>query len=350
MTTATPSAPTPATPTNKLGFTKQDYVGSKSTLCAGCGHDAITAQIISAAFESNIEGYRVTKYSGIGCSSKTPAYFINQGWGFNSVHGRMPSIATGASLANRNLINIGVSGDGDSMSIGMGQFVHAVRRNIPMIYIIEDNGVYGLTKGQFSATADKGSHLKSGAVNDLPPIDPCTLAIELGCGFVARCFSGNPKQLNTILKAAFAYEGTVVLDIISPCVTFNNHDSSTRSYKHVKDHDFPLHDLGFIQYSEVEDVEIPAGQTEVVTFPDGSKVAIKAIHDDYEPTDRFGAMKAIHESMAKGEFLTGLLYINPTQPPLPQVLNLVDEPLASLDETLLKPSPAVLDDIMQSLM
>ncbi len=344
MTTAAPSAPT-----NRLGLTKQDYVGSKSTLCAGCGHDAITAQIINAAFESGIEGYQVAKFSGIGCSSKTPAYFINQGWGFNSVHGRMPAMATGACLANRQLINIGVSGDGDSMSIGTGQFVHAVRRNVPMIYIIEDNGVYGLTKGQFSATADKGSSLKSGAINELPPIDPCTMAIELGCGFVARCFSGNPKQLGAILKSAFAYRGTVVLDIISPCVTFNNHDASTRSYKHVKDHDFPLHDLGFIQYSEVEDVDIAAGQTELVTFPDGSKVAIKAIREDYDPTDRWGAMRTIHESMEKGEFLTGLLYINPSQPPLTDLLDLVDEPLATLPESLVKPSRAVLAEIMASL-
>jgi 2-oxoglutarate ferredoxin oxidoreductase subunit beta len=345
MSTTTPSAPT-----NKLGLTKQDYVGSKSTLCAGCGHDSITGQIISAAFESNIEGHRVAKYSGIGCSSKTPAYFLNQGWGFNSVHGRMPSIATGASLANRSLINIGVSGDGDSMSIGTGQFVHAIRRNIPMIYIIEDNGVYGLTKGQFSATADKGSHLKSGAVNNLPPIDPCTLAIELGCGFVARSFSGNPKQLNAILKAAFAYNGTAMIDVISPCVTFNNHDASTRSYKHVKDHDFPLHDLGFVQYSEVDEVDIPAGGTEVVTFPDGSKVAIKAIHEGYDPTDRYTAMKVIHETMEKGEFLTGLLYINPHNPSLPETLNLVNEPLVSLPESAVKPGPEVLAKIMQELM
>jgi 2-oxoglutarate ferredoxin oxidoreductase subunit beta len=344
------TTPAPSTPVNKLGFSKQDYVGSKSTLCAGCGHDAITAQIITAAFESDIEGHRVAKYSGIGCSSKTPAYFINQAWGFNAVHGRMPAIATGACLANRQLINIGISGDGDSMSIGTGQFVHAIRRNLPMIYIIEDNGVYGLTKGQFSATADKGSHLKSGAVNNLRPVDPCTLAIELGCGFVARCFSGNPKQLNAILKAAFAYNGTVLLDIISPCVTFNNHDASTRSYKHVKDHDFPLHDLGFIQYSEVEDVDIAAGETELVTFPDGSKVAIKAIRDDYDPTDRFSATKAIHESMAKGEFLTGLLYIDPSQPSLTEVLNLVDEPLATLPESRVKPSQAALEEIMQGLM
>ncbi|MEI6593858.1 MAG: thiamine pyrophosphate-dependent enzyme, partial [Holophagaceae bacterium] len=211
------------------------------------------------------------------------------------------------------------------------------------------NGVYGLTKGQFSATADKGSSLKSGAINELPPIDPCTLAIELGCGFVARCFSGNPKQLGAILKSAFAYRGTVVLDIISPCVTFNNHDASTRSYKHVKDHDFPLHDLGFIQYSEVEDVDIAAGQTELVTFPDGSKVAIKAIREDYDPTDRWGAMRTIHESMEKGEFLTGLLYINPSQPPLTDLLDLVDEPLATLPESLLKPSREVLAEIMASL-
>jgi 2-oxoglutarate ferredoxin oxidoreductase subunit beta len=345
MTTATPSAPT-----NKLGLTRQDYVGSKSTLCAGCGHDAITAQIITAAYESNIEGHRVAKLSGIGCSSKTPTYFMNQAWGFNSVHGRMPSIATGTCLANRTLINIGASGDGDSMSIGVGQFVHAIRRNLPMIYVIEDNGVYGLTKGQFSATADQGSHLKTGAVNLLPPIDPCTLAIELGCGFVARCFSGNPKQMNAVFKAALAHKGLALLDIISPCVTFNNHDSSTRSYKHVKDHDFPLHELGFVQYSEIEEVDIPAGATEVVTFPDGSKVSMKAIHEGYDPTDRFSAMKAIHESMAKGEFLTGLLYINPTQPSLPETLNLVDEPLTSLDEKTLKPSPATLAKIMQDLM
>ncbi|HJW73188.1 MAG TPA: 2-oxoacid:ferredoxin oxidoreductase subunit beta [Geothrix sp.] len=344
------STPTPSAPTNQLGFTRQDYVGSKSTLCAGCGHDAITAQIISAAFESNIEGYRVAKLSGIGCSSKTPTYFLSQGWGFNSVHGRMPAVATGAALANRSLINIGVSGDGDSMSIGTGQFVHAIRRNLPMIYVIEDNGVYGLTKGQFSATADKGSSLKSGATNHLTPIDPCTLAIELGCGFVARCFSGNPKQMNAIFKAAFAYNGLALIDIISPCVTFNNHDASTRSYKHVKDHDFPLHDLGFIQYSEVEEVDIAPGTTEVVTFPDGSKIAIKAIHEGYEPTDRFGAMKTIHESMGNGEFLTGLLYINPDQPTLPEILDLIDEPLVHLDEKTLKPKPATLDKIMQELM
>jgi 2-oxoglutarate ferredoxin oxidoreductase subunit beta len=344
MTTATPAAPT-----NKIGLTKQEYVGSKSTLCAGCGHDSITAQLINAAWEMNIEAHKVGKYSGIGCSSKTPAYFFNQAWGFNSVHGRMPAVATGASMANKELMNIGVSGDGDSMSIGLGQFCHLVRRNNQILYIIEDNGVYGLTKGQFSATADKGSVLKHGSVNHLEPIDPVTLAIELGCGFVARSFSGNPKQMNAILKAAMAYKGTAVIDIISPCVTFNNHDSSTKSYKNVKDHEMPLHELNFVQFAELEQVEIEAGAAETVTFPDGSKVTFRNIHDGYDATDPLAAMKAIKESHERGEFLTGLLYVNPTKPDFNTVLNTVDTPLAHLDLNALKPSKAVLDEIMESL-
>jgi 2-oxoglutarate ferredoxin oxidoreductase subunit beta len=344
MTTATPAAPT-----NRLGLTKQDYVGSKSTLCAGCGHDSITAQLINAAWEMGIEGHMVGKYSGIGCSSKTPAYFFNQAWGFNSVHGRMPAVATGASLANKKLINIGVSGDGDSMSIGLGQFCHMVRRNVPILCIIEDNGVYGLTKGQFSATADNGSVLKHGSVNNLDPIDPVTLAIELGCGFVARSFSGDPKQMNAILKAAMAYKGTAIIDIISPCVTFNNHDSSTKSYKNVKDHDVPLHELGFVAFHELEQVEIPAGEAQTVTFPDGSKVAFRNVREDYDPTDAVAAIKAVKESHAKGEFLTGLLYINNEKPDFNTLLNTVDVALAHQDLNALKPSKAVLDEIMESL-
>ena len=343
-TTATPTAPT-----NRIGLTKQDYVGSKSTLCAGCGHDSITAQLINAAFEMNVEAHKVGKFSGIGCSSKTPAYFFNQAWGFNSVHGRMPAVATGASMANKSLMNIGVSGDGDSMSIGLGQLCHMIRRNVPMIYIIEDNGVYGLTKGQFSATADNGSVLKHGSVNHLDPIDPVTLAIELGCGFVARSFSGDPKQMNAILKAAMAYKGTAIVDIISPCVTFNNHDSSTKSYKNVKDHDVPLHELGFVQFAELEQVEIPAGEAQTVTFPDGSKVTFRNVHEGYDATNRLAAMKAIHESHDRGEFLTGLLYINPAKPDINTLLGSVDTPLAHLDLNTVKPGKDVLAKIMDEL-
>ena len=345
MTTAAPTAPT-----NKIGLTRQDYVGSKSTLCAGCGHDAITAQIINAAFEMSVEAHNVGKFSGIGCSSKTPAYFLNQAWGFNSVHGRMPSVATGASLANRSLVNIGISGDGDSMSIGIGQLVHMLRRNVPMIYIIEDNGVYGLTKGQFSATADLGSVLKHGSVNELPPIDPCTLAIELGCGFVARSFSGDPKQLNTILKAAMAHKGSALIDVISPCVTFNNHDASTKSYKNAKDHDFPLHELGFVAFNELEQVEIPAGEAQLVTFPDGSKVSFRALREDHDPTDRFGTLKMLHEGLEKGEFLTGLLYVNTQKPTIHDTTHIVDTPLVRLPQSALKPGPEVLKACMEELM
>jgi 2-oxoglutarate ferredoxin oxidoreductase subunit beta len=344
MTTAAPSAPV-----NKLGLTRQDYVGSKSTLCAGCGHDSITAQLINAAFESSLEAHMVGKYSGIGCSSKTPAYFFNQAWGFNSVHGRMPAVATGASLANRKLVNIGISGDGDSMSIGIGQLVHMIRRNVPIIYIVEDNGVYGLTKGQFSATADLGSVLKHGSVNELPPIDPCTLAIELGCGFVARSFSGDPKQLNAILKAAMAFNGTCIIDVISPCVTFNNHDTSTKSYKNAKDHDFPLHELGFVQYSELENVEIPAGEAKVVTFPDGSKVTFRSLREDHDPTDRFGTLQLLHEGIEKGEFLTGLLYVNTQKPTIHDTTHIVDTPLVHLQQEALKPGPEVLKACMDEL-
>ncbi len=345
-TTPTPAAP----PTNRIGLTKQDYVGSKSTLCPGCGHDAITSQIIAAAWEVGLEGHKVAKLSGIGCSSKSPAYFLNQSWGFNSVHGRAAAIATGAALANKTLKNILVSGDGDSMSIGMGQLVHLIRRNVPVVYILEDNGVYGLTKGQFSATADVGSALKHGEVNEIPPIDPCSLAIELGCGFVARAFSGSPKQLNAILRAAMSYDGCAIIDVISPCVTFNNHDSSTKSYKNAKDHDYPLHDVGFVQYHEVEEVELEPGSAKEVEFPDGSVVSFRSIKDDYDPTNRLAAIMAIQESKGRQEFLTGILYLNPKHPTIHDFCPTVDEPLATLPQERTKPGPEALDAIMRSMM
>lgn len=336
-------------PLNKIGLTKQDYIGAKSTLCAGCGHDAITAQIIQSAWEMGIEPHRVAKLSGIGCSSKTPTYFLSQAWGFNSVHGRAASVCTGVTLANRQLVNIIASGDGDSMSIGMGQFVHMIRRNVPVVYILEDNGVYGLTKGQFSATADIGSALKHGDVNEIPPLDPCTLAMELGCGFVARSFSGNPKQLNTILKAAFAHQGTALIDVISPCVTWNNHESSTKSYKTLKDKEIPLHELGFVPYYELDSVEMAPGETRDVAFPDGSRIRFRAIREDYDPTDRLKAHAAIHEARDHGEFLTGLLYLKPGNPTLHDFLHLIEEPIATLPEARVKPGPEVLRACMEDL-
>jgi len=343
-------ATTSPVPTNKLGLTKQDYVGSKSTLCPGCGHDAITSQIIQAAFEMNLEPHMVAKLSGIGCSSKTPAYFLAQAWGFNSVHGRAAAVCTGAALANRNLVNLLASGDGDSMSIGMGQFVHMIRRNVPVVYIIEDNGVYGLTKGQFSATADVGSTLKHGDVNELPPLDPCTLAMELGCGFVARSFSGNPKQLGVILKAALAFRGTALIDVISPCVTFNNHESSTRSYKSAKDHELPLQDLGFVPYYDQDEIDVPAGEAREVDLPDGSRLTLRAIREDFDPTDRFAASREIHEARERGELLTGILHIETGRKTLHDFMHMVATPMAALPDSVTKPGPEVLAACMAELM
>ncbi len=340
---------TDAVPINRLGLTKQDYLGAKSTLCAGCGHDAITSQIIQAAWEMDLEPHRVAKLSGIGCSSKTPTYFLGQAWGFNSVHGRAASVCTGVALANRQLVNLIASGDGDSMAIGIGQLVHMIRRNVPVVYILEDNGVYGLTKGQFSATADVGSTLKHGSVNELPPLDPCTLAMELGCGFVARGFSGDPRQLNTLLKAAFAHKGMAFLDVISPCVTWNNHEGSTKSYKVLKDKEIPLHELGFVPFHEPIDLEIPPGEAREVAFPDGPRITFRTIRQDYDPTDRFGASRTIHESRLKGEFLTGLLYLQPGQPTLHDFLHLGEAPLATLGQSRVQPGPEVLKACLDEL-
>jgi len=334
---------------NHIGLPVIEYRGGKSTLCAGCGHNAISERIIDAMFEMGVEPERVMKMSGIGCSSKSPAYFMSRSFSFNSVHGRMPSVTTGAVLANRTMTALGVSGDGDSASIGMGQFVHLMRRNLPMIYIIEDNGVYGLTKGQFSATADIGSKLKTGVINDLPPIDTCSLAIQLGATFVGRSFSGDKKQLLTMLKAAIAHKGTVMLDVISPCVTFNDHEGSTKSYKFMQEHDEPINELGFVPSFEDIEVEYDHGTTLDVRMHDGSSLRLRKIREDYNPTDRIGAVKTLMESHEKGEVLTGVFYVDTVKPTFTDLLNLVDQPLSSLPESVTRPSKEVLDKVMASL-
>ena len=276
------------------------YKGNKSTLCAGCGHNAISERIIEACFEMGVEPHRVAKLSGIGCSSKSPAYFLNSAYGVNAVHGRMPSVATGALLANRHLIAMGVSGDGDTASIGVGQFVHLMRRNLPLIYIIEDNGCYGLTKGQFSATADLGSKLKTGVVNDLPPIDTCALAIQLGATYVARSFSGDKRQLLALIKGALAHNGTSMLDVISPCVTFNDHEGSTKSYSYVKDHDEPVADVSFIPFFEDISVDYDPGTTTSITLHDGSQVLLRKIDTRVRPHQQGRRLADAHRIPRQG--------------------------------------------------
>src|SRR6202522_3532489 len=292
---------TPAPKVNRLGLPIIDYRGGKSTLCAGCGHNAISERIVDALFEMGVEPERVMKMSGIGCSSKSPAYFMSRAHSFNSVHGRMPSVSTGAILANHTMTTLGVSGDGDSASIGMGQFVHLMRRNLPMIYIIEDNGVYGLTKGQFSATADLGSKLKTGVVNDLPAIDTCSLAIQLGATFVGRSFSGDKKQLLAMLKAAIAPNGTVMLDVISPCVTFNDHEGSTKSYKYMQEHEEAITEVGFVPHFEDIAIDYDAGSTYDVKMHDGSHLRLRKLREDYDPSNRIGAVKTLMDAHEKGE-------------------------------------------------
>jgi len=343
--------PTPKAPkkTNRIGLEPQPYRGGKTTLCAGCGHNAISERIIDAFYEMGVDPAQVVKLSGIGCSSKSPAYFLGAAHGFNAVHGRMPSVATGAVLANRRLIAIGVSGDGDTGAIGIGQFVHAMRRNIPMIYIIEDNGCYGLTKGQFSPTADLGSTLKTGVINDLPPLDTCALAIELGASFVARSFSGDKKQLLSILKASLSHRGMCMIDIISPCVTFNDHEGSTKSYAYAKDHDEPLGELNFVPFFEDISVEYDPGTTREVTMHDGSKLLLKKVAEDYDPTDKLAAISLIHETVRRGEFPTGILYIEPDKDDFVTLLDLTAEPLNTLPLDRIRPSREALDEIMESL-
>jgi 2-oxoglutarate/2-oxoacid ferredoxin oxidoreductase subunit beta len=344
-TTATP----PPKKVNRLGLEVLNYKGSKTTLCAGCGHNSISERIIECFYELGVEPYRVAKFSGIGCSSKSPAYFLGMSHGFNGVHGRMPAIATGAMLANRTLLGLGVTGDGDTASIGIGQFMHLVRRNLPMIYVIENNGVYGLTKGQFSATADLGSKLKTGAPNDLPPFDCCALALKWGATFVARSFSGDKKQLQAMLKTAIAHNGLSVIDIISPCVTFNDHEGSTKSYSYMKEHEEMLHELDFVPFFEDIAVEIPEGEAMDVQMHDGSHLRIRKLQRDYDPTNRLAALAVLEEAEAKHEVLTGVLYVNTGKPTFVELLNMADEPVATLPESRVRPPKAVLDEVMEEL-
>ena len=345
MATSTPTAPK----VNRIGLPILDYRGGKSTLCAGCGHNAISERIIEAMYEMGVEPERVAKISGIGCSSKSPAYFMSRSHSFIGVHGRMPGVASGVAVANRTLTVLGLSGDGDTASIGMGQFVHLMRRNLPMIYIIEDNGVYGLTKGQFSATADLGAKLKNGAVNDLPPIDTCALAIQLGATFVGRSFSGDKKQLLTMLKAAIAHNGTVMLDIISPCVTFNDHEGSTKSYRFMQENDEPVSEIGFVPSFQEIAVDYDPGQSHDIELFDGSSLRLRKLREDYDPTDRANAVRMLMESRDKQEVLTGVFYVSPAQPSFIDQLNMVDEPLATLPESVTRPPQSALDELMAEL-
>src|ERR1700691_1075256 len=340
---------TPTPKVNHIGLPVLDYRGGKTTLCAGCGHNAISERIIDAMFQMGVEPERVMKMSGIGCSSKSPAYFMSRAHSFNSVHGRMPSVSTGAILANHTMTTLGVSGDGDTASIGMGQFVHLLRRNLPMIYIIEDNGVYGLTKGQFSATADLGSKLKTGVINDLPAIDTCAMAIMLGATFVGRSFSGDKKQLLSMLKAAISHKGTVMLDVISPCVTFNDHEGSTKSYKFMQEHEEPLQEIGFVPAFEEINVEYDPGTTVEVTMHDGSRLRLSKLEEEYDATNRIKAITRLHEAHEKGEVLTGLFYVNPEAPSFIDMLNVTDEPLATLPESVTRPGREALEQVMEEL-
>src|SRR5690349_10754348 len=348
-TTVEPGAATPGPKSNRIGLTVMDYKGGKTTLCAGCGHNAISERIIEAMYEMGVQPELLIKPSGIGCSSKTPAYFMSRSHSFNAVHGRMPSVATGAVLANHHLKALGISGDGDTASIGIGQFVHLMRRNLPLIYIIEDNGVYGLTKGQFSATADLGSKLKTGVINDLPPIDTCAMAIQLGATFVGRSFSGDKKQLLSMLKAAIAHKGTVMLDVVSPCVTFNDHEGSTKSYKFMKDHEEPLQDINFVPGFENIEVEYDPGTTIQVRMHDGSRLQLRKLEEDYDPTNRVNAVKRLMEAHERNEVLTGVFYVNSNAATFMDMLNVIDEPLATLPESITRPGREVLEQAMEEL-
>ncbi|MEO7001101.1 MAG: 2-oxoacid:ferredoxin oxidoreductase subunit beta [Ktedonobacterales bacterium] len=340
----------PAQNVNLIGLTRNDYKGRPSTLCKGCGHDSISQRIISVAYDVALKPTRVIKMSGIGCSSKTPAYFLNQSHGFNSLHGRMPSCTTGAVLANHTLVAIGVSGDGDTGSIGIGQFKHLVRRNVPMVYIVENNGVYGLTKGQFSATADEGQKLKYAGVNELPPIDVCLEALIADCGFVARSFAGDPRQVEALLKAALSHRGTAVLDIISPCVSFNDHEDSTKSYAWGKAHEEVVSDFSFIPARQEITVDYAEGETVNVEMHDGSTVRLKKLDNHYDPTDKYAAMRLLEDAHQQQEFITGLIYLNEKRPTLTELERLPETPLAQLTEEQLRPSHAALDKLMSGLM
>ena len=339
----------PSLTKNQVGYTRRDYEGKVSTLCAGCGHDSVSAAIVQACWELDIEPHRVAKLSGIGCSSKTPDYFLGASHGFNTVHGRMPSVLTGANLANRDLLYLGVSGDGDSASIGLGQFAHAMRRNVNMVYIVENNGVYGLTKGQFSATADKGSKSKKGVVNADSPVDLVGLAMQLGASFVARSFSGDKAQLVPLIKAAIGHGGAAFIDVISPCVTFNNHAGSTRSYDWVREHNEAVSRIDFITGREAITATIAPGQTVEVEQHDGSVLRLHKLHADYDPTDRVAAMAYMQAHAARGELVTGLLYLEGEADDLHAAQHTSARPLNSLDVADLCPGAAVLERINAAL-
>lgn len=336
-------------PRNAIGYTRRDYEGAVSTLCAGCGHDSISAAIVQACFDLDIEPHRVAKLSGIGCSSKTPDYFLGNSHGFNSVHGRMPSVLTGAALANRSLLYLGVSGDGDSASIGLGQFAHAMRRGVNMTYLVENNGVYGLTKGQFSATADKGSANKRGAVNADNPIDLVALALQLGASYVGRSFSGDKEQLVPLIKGALRHRGAAFIDIISPCVTFNNHTGSTRSYDFVREHNEAVNRIEVMLPHAPIETAYPPGTLRRVVQHDGSVLLLRKLGVDYDPTDRIAAMNYLQERHALGEIVTGLLYVDPGADELHAHLNTVEQPLNQLGEAELCPGSQALQALNQSL-
>jgi 2-oxoglutarate ferredoxin oxidoreductase subunit beta len=346
---AAASAPPKPAPLNRLGETMAAYKGAASTLCAGCGHDSITSQLIKAFFEMGVSPYDVAKMSGIGCSSKTTAYFMNLSHGFNGVHGRAAALATGSYLANRRLVHVCVSGDGDTASIGLGHFLHMLRRNLPIVYVIENNGVYGLTKGQFSATADKGSTHKKGFENDQSPIDCCALAIEMGCEYVARSFSGDVKQLVPLLKGAIAHGGAAVVDVVSPCVTFNNHEGSTKSLKFARENEDPLHEVGFVPHFEPVTADYAEGTTIALDLPDGSKLVLRKLAHDYDPRDKVHALELCHRARDERLFLTGLIYHSPTRGrTLAEQLNLVEEPLGHLPESRVRPAASVLAEVMEA--
>jgi len=342
-----PKVAHPGLARNKLGLTQRSYEGAISTLCAGCGHDSVTAAIIQAVFELNIEPHMMAKMSGIGCSSKTPAYFVNEAHGFNSVHGRMPSVTTGANAANRTLTYIGVSGDGDSLSIGAGQFIHAIRRNLNMCYIIENNGVYGLTKGQFSASADIGSLPKKGAPNTQEPIDAVSTALSLGATYIARSFSGDKEQLVPLIKGALMHEGFALVDVVSPCVTFNDHEGSTKSYAHTREN---FHDVArpdFIAPSAEITASYEAGSTMPIKMHDGSKIMLRKLDDEYDPTSRAISFKYLREHYNAGEIVTGLLYINDSRKEMHELMGNVETPLSQLALDTLQPGKEELHKLLQ---
>ena len=344
-----PSLHHPSLIRNKVGFTRRDYEGRISTLCAGCGHDAISAAIVQACWELDIEPHRVAKFSGIGCSSKTPDYFLGASHGFNTVHGRMPSVLTGANLANRHLLYLGVSGDGDSASIGLGQFANIMRRSVNMTYIVENNGVYGLTKGQFSATADKGSKSKKGVINHDSPVDLVGIALQLGATYVGRSFSGDKEQLVPLLKGALLHEGAAFVDVISPCVAFNNHSGSTKSYDYVRQHNEVVNKIDFVPHMEEITTKYKPGEVVEVEQHDGTFLSLRKLDESYDPSDRYAALSYINKHQEQGEVVTGLLYLDPITTDLHEALNTCQESLSSLDQLALCPGNDILSKINASL-